>query len=134
MSTQLSEIRCQIIKLYQLVDNLCKANDPTHQQIAFTFDATFEQTEVKSGAFPQIPETKGMRKHYREFFKSLQEKYTFNEFDANDDFVFDIASKCRIADFREAMHNVSGDNAKSFIKIVRSGKRHKSYQFTKLFV
>jgi len=134
MSTQLSEIRGQIIKLYELVDNLCKANDPAHQQFSLTFETTFEQTEVKRGAWPQIPETKGMRKHYREFFKGLQEKYAFDEFDANDDFVFDMAYKCRIADFREAMNNVSGDNSKGFIKIVRSGKRHKSYQFTKLFV
>lgn len=124
MSTQLSEIKEQLTKLTELVNKL--SDQGNQQEFSFTFDATC----------PETADTKRMRNNHIAFFRALYEKFGFDVFDADDEFVLFMAYKCKIVDLRETMHNMSQN--RKFIKITKAGtariSRHKDYQFTKLFV
>lgn len=123
MSTQLLEIKEQLTKLTELVNKLSAQGN--QQEFSFTFDASC----------PETADTKRMRSNHIEFFRSLHEKFGFDVFDANDEFVLFMAYKCKINDLRETIHDIG--QKRGFITITRSGvarsSRHKDYQFTKIF-
>lgn len=123
MQTQLTEIKEQIAKLTELLNNLSAQGN--QQKFSFTFDATC----------PETADTKRMLSNHIQFFRALYEKFGFDEFDADDEFVLFMAYKCKVNDLRETMHNMSQN--RKFIKITKAGpariSRHKYYQFTKIF-